>query len=330
MSDIMDQLAELDQNTMRKHFKVGDLRYTSGAKHGVVSHGDDRYELNESSFKQLCELFGLPHLYASRCPNDLREYTINYWLKAQGDSQHSALITNGDVRSFMNPTYSYVPTIEVFTKMFDVIGDNYTIANSHLDEEAFEVVLFDNRHDRTVVNSPVHAGLRMLFSDSWSVFPKFDAYLCRIECLNAAFAPLSSKKFRVAGHSRQEVLDQAEEFATESVARIPDMIDGFAALVDQPVDHPLQVIRKICAENRLPKKIVDLLLETILDPVYRSTLPGGEVESMHDIVNLFTFVATHKSAHLPEIHREHLFEISGSIMLYNQTRCVSCGGSSSV
>jgi len=179
--------------------------------------------------------------------------------------------------------------------------------------------------DTDIVDSPVKAGIRLLYSDSWRVYPKFDAYLCRIQCFNSSICPIVERKFRVSKKSEEDILDQAESFLEDAIANIQPMIDGFKRLVDEKVDQWVAVIQKICAENRLPKKLADQIIALANNAQFLATVSCKEIKTMYDIVNLLTYYASHHPE-VSDAHREHIFHIAGNIMVHNDHRCTSCGG----
>lgn len=319
MTTIQEHLADRDRDTTHNRFMLSEMHYENDA----LIFKDEKYLLTENSFEQLCDLLSVPKAYADRCPEELKATTINYWLNLRGEMMWAGLFEQNKLRSLMSPSYAYVPSLDIFNAVQDRIPEEMEIANWSINGDVLEYVGFSPQYDTHIVDSPVRAGLRVLYSDAWSVFPRFDSYLCRIACLNSAITPISSKKFRVSGKSSAELIEQSQEYVTEAFAQVQPMLDGFANLAEIEVTNFISLIGKICAENGLPKKLKNLIIESVDNQQFKSTV-SGEMRTMYDVINLLTWVASH--ANVTEAHREHLFAIAGSAMVHNTTRCDSCGG----
>lgn len=323
---LIDELVELEDVTERQMMKFGDTRFVSEGSHSFLELNDGRFLLTDSSLKSLSETLDVPVPYAKRMSPELKDLTFNYLLKDRGDAETAVLLNTEKetVRSFMNPQYPYVASRRVFDVVEKSMND-LEVPNYHLDDTALEIVSFSEQFATNVNDSPVRAGVRILYSDSWAVFPRFDAYLCRIACFNSAITPIVSKKFRISKKSDSDVLIQAQEFIEEAMSQIQPMIDGFEDLQKIKVEKWASLVKRVCEENRLPKKIYDLIIEMASDPQFLATVTNQRIETMYDLVNLLTYFATHHPE-ITDAHREHIFSISGNIMLYQDTRCNSCGG----
>jgi len=320
MTTVMEYLSDRDTNTTHKRFMLGDMKYENNA----IVYQDERYNLSDNAFGQVCDLLSVPKAYAERCPEDIKSVTMNYWLNLRSEMMWAGLFEGSTLRSLMSPSYAYVPAIQIFETVEDSIEGSLEIGEWSVKGDTIEYVGFSPKYDTHIVDSEVRAGLRVVYSDAWSVFPKFDSYLCRIACLNSAVTPIVSRKFRVNGKSSSELIEQSREYITSAVGQIQPMLDGFANLANIEITNFISLIGKICTENGLPNKLKNLILESVDNQQFKSTV-SGEMRTMYDVINLLTWVASH--ANLTDAHREHLFAIAGSAMVHNTTRCDSCGGS---
>jgi hypothetical protein len=319
MTTVQEYLSDRDSATTHNRFMLSEMKYESGA----VIYNDEKYLLTENASEQLCDLLGVPKAYADRCPEELKATTLNYWLNLRGEMMWAGLFEENKLRSLMSPSYAYVPSLQIFDAVQECLPEEMEVANWNINGDVLEYVGFSPQYDTHIVDSPVRAGLRVLYSDAWSVFPKFDSYLCRIACFNSAITPISSKKFRVSGKSSGELVEQSREYVREAITQIQPMLDGFAHLAEVEVTNFISLIGKICAENGLPKKLRTLIIESVDNQQFKATV-SGEMRTMYDVINLLTWVASH--ANVTDAHREHLFAIAGSAMVHNTTRCDSCGG----
>lgn len=320
MTELVDVLTDRNANTKHERFMLGDISYVNNK----IVHGDTEYTVSDHAFDQICDVLSIPKAYAERCPEDIKNTTINYWLTLRSEVMWSGLFEGNHIRSLMNPSYVYVPSIQIYEAVNNTLKGDLDVSKWVMHKDALEYVGFSSLYDTHVVDSPVRAGLRVVYSDSWSVAPKFDSYLCRIACFNSAITPIANKKFRVNGKSSIEIVQQCVEYIDTAIAQIQPMIDGFAELANQEITNFISLIARICSENGLPNKIRELIIASVDNQQYQSTV-SGEMRTMYDVINLITWVASHSD--ITDEHKEHLFAIAGSVMVHNTIRCDSCGGS---
>lgn len=321
-TELIEKLEAQDENTRRVDFKFSDLHITYDSGRAVVDSKFGQMNFSNNGMLSLLESLKIPRLYIERCPADLRERNIQHWLK-NNNSTGSALVENETIRAFMNPSHIYVSTSKVFKNVLAEIPDGY-VANFSVDDDATEIVLFSEDYDTDVIDSKVKAGIRLLYSDSWKVYPRFDASLCRIACFNSALAPLTKRSFRVSGKNEQEIIDYAVSLTRESIAKIPEMLSGFALLDREPIENFLVYLKSVCRDNKIPKSVQQTLIEAASSPEFLATASRSHIETLYDVANLFTYVASHVR-NLGDNHRDMLFSVAGNLMLTQDHRCGSCG-----
>ena len=320
---LLERLENLDKETHREFFQLKDLEFVNNEEGKNIRIGDNMVGLSKDSFSSLCNTLEIPALYANRCPAEEQSRMVNYWLRQRKDIMHSALITDGKVRTFMESNYTYVPTNKIINTVLNMIPDDFIVGNYSLKPDALEAQIFTPEFTQHVVDSEIRGGLRIVYSDSWAMTPKFDTYLYRVMCTNGLVSPLAGKKFRIAGKSEEELLSQVREYIKTSLEQMPTMFQGFLDLEEQKVENWIATVRKIILENKLPKKLADILIMTADTVEFKMTI-RGRIESMHDIVNLITYVGTH-NREISDAHREALMEIAGHMTVHSAARCYGCG-----
>lgn len=313
----------LEKAEKTHHYTFPFAKFQMLDKHNVEVSGK-AHGITDSGIDSLLEVLDIPKPYAKKCPDDFLVQTINFWVGQRKDIHWSMLAEDNDIRAFMKPEYPYISTYEVWKEVTAALGSDFEVRNKVVRDDVVEVVALTDKFDTKVVDSIVQGGMKFIFSDSWSVFPSFDTYLYRLVCSNGMTSPVKGNKLRVSGKSRGEIISVAKDFISKSVLQIPAMIEGLQSLADHEVSNVAATLKKICLENRLPNKIYIMLMEWSQKQDFLATIPDGNITTMHDIINLITYVASH-NRDITEDHREHLFNIGGSAALHQTTRCVSCG-----
>lgn len=324
LDSILERLQERDDNTTRIVTSYSDLRFQAEPTKKYLYVADNEYTLTDEGYKTLLNEVNVPVGYANRMPVTLLEDNVNFWLRQRSDQQFAAL-TNGDrIRTFMNPGYEYVPTVEVFRAVAEKMGTEWDLRNTEISDTVVKVAFTTGLESGGNVGDVSAAGLSLVHSDAWVVAPRFDSYMLRLVCTNGMTTPVTGRKFRVSGSDRESILEQVGQFTDIAVDNLASMIQGYERLRDQTVQNVSRLIDRICKENRLPSKVREVLILTQTSQGFLSTMNSSTLDSMHDVVNLLTWVATHNSE-INESHRQHLREIAGNISTTGNTRCDSCG-----
>ena len=326
IENVQEALYAYDNDTEQRVFEWVNVKYVHTQEGGKVVIDGDEYFLHAAAFRGLCEVLEVPTPYARRIPEELLQYTINYFLEAKGRDGlvYSALTSRGGIRAFLNPTYPYVPASQVFDKIVDVVGKDSALKYVDIAENKISLVILPPEYIEPIDGTNVYGGLRLIYSDSWSVFPRFDAFLWRELCSNGMIEPINSRKFRVSGGTTEEILRQVEEFAQISLEKLPDMIKAFKALLGEVVKNWETTLNRICIEHKVPNKVRERIRFWAVQPEFLITISNEKIENMHDLVNLITYAGTH-DYELTEDNREALLEIAAYLVMSHEDRCGSCG-----
>ena len=326
--DILDKLQERADNTERISASFSDVKFKAEPQRKFLLVGDDEYTLTEDGYGTLLKEVNVPKGYANRMPVALLEDNVNFWLRQRTDTMFSALINNdtGRIRSFMNPNYEYVPTVDVFREVANKMGTDWNLHDVEITDSVVKVAFTTDRQSGVAVGDVSDAGLSLVHSDAWTVAPRFDSYLLRLVCTNGQTRPVTGRKFRVSGNDRESILEQVTQFTDIAIDQLELMISGYERLRHHKVENTTRIVARICQENKLPSKVREALVLTLSSENFLATLDEGAMGTMFGVVNLLTWVGTH-NMEINESHRNHLREIAGSISSTGQTRCDSCGSS---
>lgn len=320
--NFVELINKKSDDTKHSRFSFGDVAILEKSK---VRVEDNEYDVSENGLESLLEVLDIPKPYARRCPEDFLVDTMNFWIKQKEDNPYALLAENNVIRNFVKPEYPYIPIAQVWGEIENSLGNSFEIANSHIGEDFVTAVALTPNYEKNVVDSIVQGGVQFTYADSWSEFPSFETYLHRLICTNGMTAPVREHmKFRISGKSYSEIFGTMKVFLNKAVDNIGGMIEGLEMLNNDEVTNIKAVIKKICEENGLPKKIYAALLEAASAREFLQTIPDERITTMHDVINLVTYVGSHNSE-LNSDHRANLLTIGGNSALYHAERCSSCG-----
>lgn len=332
MSDsFMESLRDRDYKTDHFKFQLSESNaIVEGDKVSFDVMDVGEFLLTEVSFRQLCELLGVPVPYARRIDDELLDKNLNYLLKHSGDATFALLGESDRVRSFKDPTFPYVSSYELYRTITDQIdvhgtGAGYTTKYTGMNDKMIQAIILPDSLVDEVGGSKVFGGVKFNHSDSWfGTTPiSFEAFLYRELGETGMTVKITDRRFRVSGKTETEILKQGVEFAHAALALVPQMIDGYKETVKEKIDHPELVIRRICRENKVAKKVTESVVYWLSNPLFLETV-DGKVDTMFDVINAFQFTGTHDQQ-LSHENSEVLLDIAGNLAINHHTRCVDCG-----
>jgi hypothetical protein len=321
-SEFVELLQKKSDDTEHFGFGLDEVRVVSKNE---IEVKNNLFTVTDNGLDSFLEVLDIPKPYARRCPEEFLADTMNFWLKEKKNDSYAALAENGAIRNFVNPNYPYIPFAAVWGEVEDALGGAFEIGNQFIGEDFISVVALGREYEANVVDSLVRGGVQFSYADSWSTFPEVDTYLNRLVCMNGMTHRVQDNmKFRVSGKSYSEIFGTMRVFLNKAVDNIHGMIEGLEALNSDDVTNIKAVVKRICEENGLPMKIYNALMEAASSREYLSTIDGEKISTMHDIINLVTFVGSHNHE-IGTDHRQHLLNIGGTAAVHHASRCSSCG-----
>lgn len=328
-------LREREENTESIPFVFENVSFRAGENNAaLVTIEDDDYLLTDVAFRQIAETLEIPVPFAKRIDEELFDTVFNHQAQngkaKNGDTIseqfRNALVVDGRVRSIAKPDNPYVPANAVFTVLEDAFEGDYDLKYLSVSDDKMSFSMLPHEYRNAIDGADLFGGLKVVFSESWSVFPQFDAYIWRELCANGMIDTLQGHKFRVSGKNEQQILEQVDAFAKLSIAKLPELYENFEKLLTESVGDYKKLIFRLCQEYKLPNKVRERLLFWAEQPEFLITISNQKIENMHDIVNLVTYAASHDTP--PTMSPENaavLMAIAGSITQKHDDRCGSCG-----
>jgi len=329
VKEFKEALSKRDDSTSEVLLDFNDVKVKAVSNGVSIISDDGPLEFSDSAFRAMSEQLDIPVPYAHRMPNELLEYSFNYMLNANSNKSVRAFVTETNegnvIRTMMDANLPYVKTLDLFEAVEDTVPGEYDMKYGVIapDYVSWSVLPHALQVDE-LVESKIFSGIQVRFSESWAVNPLFDGLLWREQCANGMTAAIKSKKFRISGKAEGEITNQARVFTNSALELLPDMIEGYTHLAEEKIDKPRKLITSITTQFKIPKKILNILLDTMENPLFLQTIPDGKITDMSDILNLITWVGTHNQV-LTQDWLSELQRIAGQIALEHHDYCGNCG-----
>jgi hypothetical protein len=351
----VDQAAELLATTEPVHshpFTVGDhvrFRVNPGWQHGLeAKQGTDlvdafillgggaqvtEYPLTRDALLQATSLIRLTTFYASSCPAELLEPTLNYWYRdgllagpRQRARDYQVLVVGGVgaavSRASMMPFSNLALLEKVAAGMRNAFGSellvDYKLTHG-LRRTHLRLIAPD--HVRTITATGVpddiwSLGVQINNSLIGQVPTSVEGYLFRWWCTNGAIDTRNSSGIvRRQGRSGEEVYAWAAEAVDEVLGGLEGSLDAVQAMVAMTIEGEAgEVLRDVFEFYRVPlverAKVIELLERQ-----------DSEL-TMYSVMAAITQVANERG--LDAGHVESLLRLGGDLPHAASSRCSAC------
>lgn len=311
-----DRLVETGEITME------DGRLRIGAGNGTEDAG---LALTPWAASQLCHRLGIPTPYFRRCPVELQDDQVNYWVRRAAAAQEAdeasrrsrgqaartrwLLRAQDDrLRAVLTERYAPLDNEVLVEHLMPLVADRFHADWFDMDDESLHLRMFDPALAREVLpGDPIMAGIHVSNSEVGKRAVTVDALVYRLVCSNGLIALVKGKSLMhrrhigIQGVSFEKELEQAVWEATQAAG---GMLERFAATVRQPVTDVEKTLDRIGLSWDLSKSTQELVRDALL----RET--PSQQQTLYGLIN----AVTHAARWLPLDDRYQLEALAGSLM----------------
>lgn len=280
-------------------FAPDDATAFHGSDDATAFHGSDddcRAEglsLSPWATSQVCQKLGIPAGYIKRCPPELVDANLNYWIRSERigrllrqddlsappDSLWLLRAKGTTVRGVLSPRYSKLDNAQLLAALRPLVsGTGYQVSLVQLSPESFHLRLVDPRIARDVVpGDRLLVGIHIANSEVGLRAVTVDALVFRVLCENGLIRRLNHKSLLRQRHlhvadARFETL--LADALREAVTVAAGFIEQMALAVRAPVPDPEQAIETLGQMWDLPQATTELIRFLLLGEGRQDTLYG--------------------------------------------------------
>jgi hypothetical protein len=232
---------------------------------GNVGVSEASYELSDDALDTLLNLLRIPIKYIKRCTEEeggvwLAEKSVNYWIRKYGDL--SFLVQDrGEEFPLITQVFPgkrmYLPGDKVNDLIIEYLDGEVNIASFVVVDDVFNALYLTDR-EIEVDGGKALLGVRVLYSDCFTITPRFDGVLYEPETGATFCWPTVGRKFRVASNTLHQIMEQIEEFLDLSIDGLNENL--IPALQSSADRYPKLIeadgfLTRLCADLRLSQKV---------------------------------------------------------------------------
>jgi len=267
------------------------------------------FSLDEWAHGQLCGRLGIPNGYINKCPPDLKEDNINYFLKHRLGDLKLRTIKENRVRAVLTPSYTSIDDYDLIDLIqpFMVSREIEIISCYHGElMTSFRGVFVEQEKVAIEIGDPTKRGVMINNSEVGYMAVQFRAFMYRLVCTNGLVLPrdVGGFHFRHRGN-KDRIYHTCETIVNSLDEHLEVYFNKFQNSREVKVSDPLMIIQETVKKENWPKKWEDIFVSAYnIEPH----------ESLFGIINAFTRGAQklkiHQRVQIEEYATELLREVA--------------------
>ena len=252
----------------------------------------------EAGITSVANTCGIPAGYLNKVyekDRDLFRANVRYWAQVAEITAKHKVITKGDmVAGICKMSHELISAEEILGKVEDLFEKEHwegeVVQMVVSPRDTFLNVVFkdvEKNAGTAEVGDLLNAGFSLSHSMLGEYIDKMEAFVNRLACTNQMTVHDSRygwKKDLSEGYSNYfQVLNSYVEHAYETGE---DVLSRFISMQSIKVEDPIAAINSTATKMGVGARATNTILSTLSDPKVK-------VENMYDVINLFTYYATH-------------------------------------
>jgi hypothetical protein len=263
---VSEKIVQDDQNKWDRKVSGQELRL-SGSGVLELSNGDSAgktYSLSEVATSQMCQKLEIPVKCYRRLSDEMKATVANYDIGRMNG--HSYLLRGkGEwIRAFLSAEYVAYNNSEIADTVQSLLGNGALSMKSFVLEEThmFLKIISDEIWD---VESGLKAGIMIGNSEVGMGSVSVEPFVFRKPCTNDLIVS-QEKSFRHAHiHlTAYELTRRMAEAVSEGFSVASSMLDAFLKTREDPIQDPVETIRKIAEARKFSQKLTDEVVSSYL------------------------------------------------------------------
>jgi hypothetical protein len=282
---------------------------------------------DEVAEKRLSSYLGINSAYLKKCPAELKQQNVNYWLQRFSTSEALFHSIDGHLQNIHRPDKVILPAKKFAESISTTFQPSDTIRNLKFDGESLHVDITSDRfsvevlgtgtEERPRVGDITHGGLRAFAYPTRERAPRIETYLHRLVCSNGLSVAEPDLTIRLKGNTVTEVLGEIEQHAQELMRNLPTRLQAYHDSASIPLEGDIgKLIFELARERGISGKVLDRIM------VRSAELPDNP--TAYDLTQLFTSIANEGVSYRSQMRLQRLGGLIGLQTEETLHRCTNC------
>ena len=301
LEQVIEHVNTVSANHYDEVVTVTEMQFDSLKRMWV---GGKQVEVAPTAQRLFANRLGIPYNYLARCPQELQEKNLNFWLEQQA-RKRDALFCRFDgnrMRAVFTERYTPLDNRQVLNRMVRHGFDPATKVQYAYDDKIFALKVPDwNKTFALKGNDRIVPGLSFTNSEVGIMAFSIEAYFLRLVCTNGLVSETKENlRFR---HTSLRALEQFHEIIGNVVLSIGNKRDQMAFSIESRVENPASSITSFGQRFGLTQDETKLVTEAYyLEPGY----------TMFHVVQAFTRAAQNRNLEAADSYK--LEKVGGQVL----------------
>ena len=249
----------------------------------------------------MCNRLGIPHQYLSKCPKELQQENLNYWIEKERNDELFFRFDGDSVRAIFTPRYKPVDNIEVIERLSSLGFDPSTEVQCSLDSTFMNLSLPDSNKTFVVNGDRISPGISIANSEVGLSSLRVEAFFLRLICTNGLISRTNvCNSYR---HVSSKILDNLPDVISNVSMELIEVKDKFKYSLESHVDNP---------ENTLQSFNRQFQLDKTQQEAVKWAWPQEQGNTMFNIIQAYTRAA--QKSDLSAESRYRLQSVAGHLL----------------
>ena len=262
------------------------------------------FQVLPSAQRLLANRLRVPLSYLVRCPEDLQQANLNYWLEQESRRRKTFFcrFDGSQVRAVFTDRYTTIDHMEVLTQMLEFGFDPAGEVRFALDQEALVLQVPDpGRAFRLSENDRIVPGISITNSEVGVLALSIEAFLFRLVCSNGLVEKTEvNARYK---HISMKAMEEFQDILRQVVSQSHGARNRFMVSQQTPVPYPLDSIDRFARQFQLTREETE---------VVKQAYNQEQGATMFHIINAFTRAAQDPA--LSSTHSYRLERAGGQIL----------------
>ena len=298
LENVYDRVANMARTHEDRLIPVDDVSFTDLES---VCISGATYNLRPIAQQSICYRLGIPIHYLRKCPVDIQQNNLNYWIKHEKNEKLLFRFDSNEVRAIFTPRYIPTDNKKVLDRLLEHGYKPNTRVQCSLDDEFMLVSVPDDRETFRINGDKLTPGISVSNSEVGLASLSISTFTLRLICTNGMISKTEvSASYR---HVSDKLLSNFPRVLNELKSGFGQQKDQFHISLESKVENPEATIESFNRQFELRKEEKEAV-EWALAQEYGFT--------MFSVVNTYTKAAQYEL--LPAESRFRLQKVGGMVL----------------
>jgi hypothetical protein len=298
LGKVMERVERLSANHHDQLINVHELAFDGLEK---VSISGEPHPLRPAAQQSIANRLGIPIQYLRRCPEDIQQLNMNYWIEKEKNEELFFRFDGDDVRAIFTPRYIPTDNFEVLERLKTLDYSLEDEVQCSLDDEFMMLNIPDGKQMYNINGDRMKPGISISNSEVGLASLSIAAFVLRLVCTNGMISKTEvSASYR---HISAKILGEFPQVLSNVSYELGKQHDQFRLSVESKVENPESTVSSFNRQfqlNKEEKEAVDW------------ALPIEWGYTMFSVINIYTKAAHHEG--LSAENRYKLQKVGGMIL----------------